>query len=133
MKIHHIGYAVKDIDKAINEFRELGYCLKGNIIKDEKRNVLIQFMENNGYKVEFISPYILENKSPVDQILKKNGGAIPYHLCYVVEDISIKIKKLQSKGYILIEEENEAKAIDYRKVAFLYNRNIGVIELVEKE
>lgn len=132
MKIHHIGYAVKNINKAINEFIELGYCKIGNTIEDENRNVLIQFMEKDAYCIELISQYKLEKKSPVDQILKKNKGATPYHLCYEVEEIGDKIQEFCSKGYILIEKESEAKAIDYRKVAFLYNINIGIIELVEK-
>lgn len=133
MEIHHVGYAVKNMDKAITEFLNLGYSLKGDTVEDTYRNVLIQFIENKGYLIELICKNNSEEYSPVDDILKKNKGAIPYHLCYETDNISLKINELCDKKYILIESEKEAVAIEYRKVAFLYNKDIGIIELVQKE
>lgn len=39
LKIHHIGYAVKNIDKAIEHFSNLGYVVHEKSV-DEKRKVI---------------------------------------------------------------------------------------------
>ena len=69
--IHHIGYAVKDIDKAIDKFASLGYIIPEKK-EDVSRNVTIVFAEKDGYCVELISPLCSEKPSPVDSILKNN-------------------------------------------------------------
>lgn len=66
MKIEHIGYAVKNMDNAINSFKKLGYSTIANLIKDETRNIFIQFMEKDGIKIELVSS--IENNSPVKTI-----------------------------------------------------------------
>lgn len=48
MKVHHIGYAVKNLEKAIDDFSSLGYRLVSDIVDDAIRNVRICFMENGG-------------------------------------------------------------------------------------
>ena len=44
MKIDHIGYAVKRIDKAVESFELLGFMF-GDIVDDLERNVRIRFGE----------------------------------------------------------------------------------------
>lgn len=129
MKVHHIGYAVKDINQSIIEFKNLGYKEIDKKQIDKKRNIEIQFMENGNYIVELISP--IGDIASINNLLKKNGP-IPYHICYEVVDIESKIKGFIDKGYILLEKPEEAIAIENKKVAFLYSKNIGVIEFLEK-
>ena len=47
MEIDHIGYVVKNLDKAKEAMETLGY-LFGEIIKDAERNIYIIFGEING-------------------------------------------------------------------------------------
>jgi len=68
---------------------------------------------------------------PVNSIITKSGNT-PYHICYSVDNIDEAIKKLKTEGYILMESPSGAVAIDFCKVAFLYNRDVGIIELVEE-
>lgn len=132
MKIHHIGYAVKNIEKSKNGFQQLGYQDEGDMIIDYTRNVKILFMVNGEQRVELIEPYNMKNKSPVDKyLLKQKDMAIPYHLCYEVADIDVKIEELRKDKFILAESPKEAPAINDAKVAFLYKRTVGLIELVE--
>ena len=56
MKIHHVGYLVKKIDKAAEEFEKLGYIRRGDITVDTYRKVDILFLEKDGYVVELVSP-----------------------------------------------------------------------------
>ena len=129
MKIHHIGYLVKNIETSLSDFKKLNYKEISNKVLDEHRNVFIQFIQNGEYVVELIAPY--NESSPIKNLLTKMGSS-PYHLCYEVEKIEDTIKNLIVDGYTIIEEPNKAIAINNKRVTFLYKKNIGIIELVEK-
>lgn len=128
MKIHHIGYAVKDIESAIDEFAKIGYEKCGSTVIDEERNILIQFMRLGNYCVELVAPK--DESSSINNIIKKNGSS-PYHICYSVENLSLAIEDFSKNGYVLMGEPKAAVAIDCKKVVFLYNKHLGIIELVE--
>ena len=130
LRIHHIGYAVKDIDKAIDKFASLGYAIPEKQ-EDVSRNVTIVFAEKDGYCVELISPLCSEKPSPVDSILKKNGST-PYHICYEVDNIQEACAVLKKERYLMISDISPAPAINDRNVVFLHNAAVGIIELVEK-
>lgn len=128
MKINHIGYIVRNIKKSVDELEELGYKKTSRLVVDNKRNIKIQFLENNKYVVELIEPTY--DNSNVDNILKKIGPT-PYHICYETKNIYEKIEELEKKGYMILEKPTEAIAFKDKKVAFLYSKYIGVIEIVE--
>jgi len=127
MKVHHIGYAVKEIDEAVKKFRDLGYVVEDKI-EDESRKVVIAFARNNDVLVELVAP--MGEGSPVDGILDKNGAA-PYHICYEVHNIEEACKELKKEGWTVLIKPAPAPAINGALVVFLYNRIVGLIELVE--
>ena len=129
MKVHHIGYLVKNIDDAINEFVNLGFTA-GETVRDEYRGIDICFMDNDGYCVELVSPYC--DESTVAGLIKKYKNT-PYHLCYISNDFDRDIKELSDKGYVQMGEAKEAPAIGGRRVVFMMNGSIGMIEIVEEE
>ena len=128
LKVHHIGYAVADIEKAQRSFEALGYTAAGPVKDDQIRNVKIVFMKKDAIDVELVAPNGEPN--PVDGILKKNGSA-PYHICYETNDMQKDILELKKSGYMIIKKPEEAPAIDGGRVAFLYSAAAGMIELVE--
>lgn len=127
MKVHHVGYAVKKLEKAAEVFKGLGY-LPGEITEDEIRHIRIMFMENGHERVELIAPN--GESTPVDGVLK-NSGPTPYHICYEVNDIKKAVDGLSAGGWAVIKDAETAPAICGAPVVFLYNRHIGMIELVE--
>ncbi len=127
MKVHHIGYAVKKIEKAAEVFKSLGYTC-GEVKEDTLRSIKIMFAENGTERVELVAP--IGSDTPVSGILKGSGPA-PYHICYEVGDIEKSIEELSADGWMLVHAPLEAPAIGGAPVAFLYNRHIGMIELVE--
>lgn len=129
MLIDHIGYAVKNIDKARESFEVLGFEFEEKI-EDPDRNILIQFGKNNGYRIELVAP-LDSNTSPVDSIISKIG-ATPYHICYRSKNIEQSIKELESKKYKVIIPLTEAIAFGRKRVVFLMNRFLGMIEIVEE-
>lgn len=131
MKIHHIGYAVCDIKNARENFELLNYKVISELIFDKDRNIYIQFLKHIDSEliVELIEPLEYEY-SPVSNILKKLGDT-PYHICYEVRQINNEIERLINNNFILIDAPKQAMAIDNNKVAFLYKKGIGIIELLE--
>ena len=129
MKIDHIGYLVKDIDKSIEQFGELGYEIKQSTIYDNLRDVKICFMEQQGYVIELVAP--CSEKSVVYEQLKKIGQT-PYHVCYRVDNLEETIAQLRTKKYVIMREPEEAVAFDGKRVVFMYHRSVGMIELVEE-
>lgn len=134
MKTHHLGMAVADIDKSIAGFRGLGWKLDGAVIDDAARNVKLAFLSryDSGEVIELVSP--TGEKSPVTNTLKSmKNVATPYHICYEVRDLEKAIEILKGRKYILTDPAKAAVAFDNRRVAFMLNRESGLIELLEEE
>lgn len=129
MRIDHIGYAVKRIDRAQTAFEQLGFCF-GQTTDDKDRNVKIVFGEKDGYRIELISPLDKCLPSPVDQYLGNTVGT-PYHICYESNDFDKEIKQLEHQGYRIIIEPRPAAAFDGRRVVFMMHLGFGLMEIVE--
>lgn len=135
MKVHHIGYLVKNMDKAIAAFHTLGYheysYVEENIVYDEYRKCDICFLKRDGEEasaVELVAPKGPE--SPVFNLLKKYKNT-PYHICYECDDLEEEMGRLETEGWMLFQEPLTAPAIAGRRVAFLISAAAGMIELVE--
>ena len=129
MQIHHIGYLVKKINKAIPAFVNLGYKIDSDIVFDEYRGIDICFMTRENYRVELVSP---KNKESVVYELQKKYGNSPYHICYICENIESEVEKLRDSGYVKYDEPHEAIAFSNKKVCFLIHPYLGMIELLEE-
>lgn len=130
MKVHHIGYLIKDINNAVQEFQNLGYKIYSETSYDTYRDIDICFMEKDGYLVELISPK--SEKSVVYNLLKKIGNS-PYHICYTSENIEQDVAELRERGYIVMGDLCPAPCIGQdASVIFLYNKFIGIIELLNQ-
>lgn len=129
MKINHIGYLVKNLDKSLNAFLKLGYKIKQKTILDEYRQIKICFIEKNGYVIELVTP--ISKTSVISKLIKKIGNSA-YHICYETDDILSEMKNLENSGYILCSELHQAVAFQNRRVCFYLNPYLGIIELLEK-
>lgn len=131
MKVHHIGYLVKDLNNAIKNFEFLGYRIIRPTCNDSLRGVDICFLQKEFTCIELVSPH---KGNPDFKSLQKKVGNGPYHICYIADDFSSDIKDFENReGWLMIKKPQEAPAIDNRKVAFFYNSDIGIIEILEDE
>ena len=128
MNIHHVGYLTKDLNKAQDLFLALGFVIEQEKAYDEFRKINIAFLINGGYRVELIEP--ASEESPMYPLLKRYKNT-PYHICYEVEDLDAAINELTGKGYTVMQNPMQAPCISGRRVSFLINSNLGIIELVE--
>lgn len=128
MNVDHIGYAVKNIDKAKKIMELLGYLFE-ETIEDRERNIYIRFGELDGYRVELVAP--ISSNSPVDTHLSKIGPT-PYHICYKSTNIEADIEYLQKNRFKVMIPLAPAIAFEGKRVVFIYSLAVGLIEIVEE-
>lgn len=129
MKFHHIGVAVNSIDATAVIYEGGGYK-RSKIVFDPIQNVNICWLTREGSpSIELLAP--VDETSPVCKTLQKNG-VTPYHVCYVVESIDQTTKELRKQRYVMVSKPAEAVAFNGSRVAFFFNKNIGLIELIEE-
>ena len=128
LRVHHIGYLVKKIEKAKNEFINLGYSVWQDTMYDGIRDVDICFLIKDGYRVELVSPK--SEESVVAGLMKRFKNS-PYHICYECDDFDTAFDTLTKSGYAAMGELEEAPAIKGHQVIFLMNSSLGMIELIK--
>jgi methylmalonyl-CoA/ethylmalonyl-CoA epimerase len=103
MEFHHIGVATCDIKKSIEVFQKLGF-MSDEVIFDKIQQVNICFLRKTGHPdIELIEP--TDEKSPV--------------------------RNMRKSRFLLVVNPVEAIAFNNRKICFCYNKDFGLIELVE--
>ena len=130
MKIDHIGYAVRDIEKAKSAFEFLGYTF-GETTQDLMRNVAIAFGQHGGCRVELVARIDTDRSSAVDTYLSEIGPT-PYHLCYASDDMEADLAALRQNAFKLLNPPTPAPAFGGKCVAFLYHLGVGLVEVVER-
>ena len=133
MTLHHLGIAVADLMNSIRGYRGIGWMWNGEIIEDKERNVKLAFLNRDGSSelIELVCP--MTDKSPVSNtLLTMKNVATPYHICYTVKDIEKVISILKGRNYTLTSALKPAVAFSNRRVAFMLNRDAGLIELLEE-
>lgn len=130
-EVNHIGIATPDIQSTAEFYKAMGYEEVFGAY-DLGQNVFGYFYKKKGMPtIELLAPY--DEKSPVNKIIEKNGVS-PYHICYEVytnlEDAIIEMKK---NRFILVSKIDVSKGMNNRRMAFLFNKSVGLIELVEHE
>jgi len=73
----------------------------------------------------------ISSESPITNILAKSGPT-PYHNCFEVDDLTESIASLKQWGYRRLSAIVPAIAFGNRKICFLYHKEVGLIELLEK-
>ncbi len=130
LHFHHIGIACRDIEKTLGFYRVLGYEASA-VTDDPIQQVRVCFLVKGGEpRLELLEP--VGDDSPVKRTLE-TAGVTPYHLCYEVEDITAAIDELRRQRFLLVSGPVPACAMDDRRVAFLFKKDNGLIELVEAQ
>ncbi len=131
LRFHHIGIACFDINETKAFYELIGY-VASPIIDDPIQDIRISFLKKEGSPMlELLAP--IDEKSPVNRILDTQG-VTPYHICYEVDDIDAMMTLLRKQHkFVRVIKAAPACAIDDRRVAFLFRKDVGLIELVESK
>ena len=128
LTFHHIGIACREIGKTVEFYLSQGYTA-ADVVDDPLQHVRVCFLDKPGApRLELLEP--LDEENPVSRTLA-SVGVTPYHICYEVQDIEEAVASLRRQRFLLVNGPVPACALDNRRVAFLFQKNTGLIELVE--
>jgi methylmalonyl-CoA epimerase len=131
LKFHHVGCAVRDIEKAVEFYcGTLGCKRLTPPVSVPSQKVNVCFIElGTGALLELVEG--VEPASPVAQLIEKTGGG-PYHLCFEVPDLDAAIKALRKKRcFPLTRFEQHVEGLS--RFAFLLTPDRHLFELCETE
>ena len=130
-KIHHLGYAVEDLEAASRLYRErFGARLEEpEMVADQ--GVKAAMFRVGESRIELLEP--TGPDTPVGKFLAKRGEGL-HHVAFQVEDIEAALGELGRDGVELIDEEPRVGAGGTR-MAFVHPKSVhGVLtELVEPQ
>jgi methylmalonyl-CoA/ethylmalonyl-CoA epimerase len=128
---HHIGVVTHDIVQATKVYNVFGLkSILSSSVKDFDRFIEIDILGKPGHPlVELIEP--IDERSPVNRLLKQFGSNC-YHTCYEVDDLGESIEMLRKQQFVLVCEPSSAVLFGHRQVAFLFQKYIGLVELLQK-
>lgn len=115
----HVGLAVRSIADLVDSSTP--------VTDDPTQRVSVAFVDMAGLRVELIQP--LGDRSPVDASLAKNQPLV--HLCFRVPDLEAALKHGRASGVQPLTRPVPAPAFGGRRIAWVFRKDVGLIELVE--
>ncbi len=130
LKIEHIGIAVKDLNNSNELFKKLfGQAhYKTEEVQSEGVNTTFFYIGEN--KIELLEA--TNPDSPIAKFIEKKGEGI-HHIAFDVADIRAEMKRLESEGFVLLNQEPKPGA-DNKLVCFLHPKGTNgvLIELCQE-
>ncbi|HEV7398480.1 MAG TPA: VOC family protein [Pyrinomonadaceae bacterium] len=126
---HHVGIATSDIKSSIRFYEALGY-ISSDIYDDSVQKAVIALLKRpDSPLLELISP--TDKASPVQGWVDRIRCG-PYHVCYEVNNLEEGMSFLKERGSLVVYGPVPAIAFGLRQVAFLWGKDSGLTELLEK-
>ena len=127
-QLEHIGYLTDNIVKTAESFCLLGYEAD-EIVNDDVQKTRICFLRKKGEEnIELVEPY--EDNKTMRKMLKR--GVMPYHTCYVVEDIKKSYEEMLDNDFTPLFKPVAAPAFGNRLICYFWKSEIGFVELVNR-
>lgn len=100
-EIDHIAIAVKDLDAAIDYYRDTFGCEVAHREVVERDGVEEALLKVADSYVQLLTP--VRDDSPVAKYLEKKGEGI-HHVGYRVQDCATALERVKSQGHQVIDE-----------------------------
>ncbi len=131
LQTEHIGIAVKKLSISVPLFEKLlnSQCYRTETVETEQ--VITAFFETGQTKIE-----LLESANPdgvIAKFIDRKGEGI-HHIAFEVTDIVAEMKRLQSEGFVLLNETPKHGA-DNKLVCFLHPKETNgvLVELCQEK
>ena len=115
--LHHTGIYVENLNEIVSE---------DEIIVDEIQGVRLSFVMLGNTRIELLQP--LNEKSPIYRAGKEKNKLL--HLCFEVDDLPKGIETCRFQNFTLLRTPVEATAFPNKKIAWMYHKTFGLVELV---
>ncbi len=100
--IHHVGFAVADLEEAVSTYTELFGAILEHRERVEEQGVEAASLLVGADRVELLAP--TGEDTPVGRFLAKRGPGM-HHVAYEVADVRTALADLEGKGAELIDAE----------------------------
>jgi len=130
LKIEHIGIAVKDLNTSNELFKKIFNQSHYKTEKVQSEGVSTSFFQIGENKIELLEA--TNPDSPIAKFIEKKGEGI-HHIAFDVADIRAEMKRLESEGFVLLNQEPKNGA-DNKLVCFLHPKGTNgvLIELCQE-
>jgi methylmalonyl-CoA/ethylmalonyl-CoA epimerase len=128
-QIHHVGYAVEDLDAALPVFTErFGLAVEVREVIEDQGVEALSLGVGSGH-VELIQP--LDPNGAVARFLARRGPGL-HHVAFAVGDLPAALDELRLGGAELIDQ-TPRRGLGGHQIAFLHPRSSGGVltELVQ--
>lgn len=125
-KIEHLGIAVEDLKSANELFTKLLGKEHYKVEEVESEKVATSFFQLGETQIELLEA--TSEESAIHKFIEKRGKGI-HHIAFGVKDIYAEMKRLESEGFVLLNETPKEGA-DNKLVCFLHPKTTGGV-LVE--
>lgn len=129
--VAHLGIAVPDVEEARAQFELLGYQADGDVLSVESHGVRALMMHNANQAIELLAPLKKGEPSPLDSYIATKPYKI-YHIAYYVSDFDEQVALMKKQKYIMVDEPARSEAQGGKRTVFMFNRKVGIVELVEQ-
>ncbi len=128
LRLHHIGCLTENMEESLNTYVDiLGFKKTSDIVAIADQQVKVCFLETApGVFLELVEPQ--GENIALRKILKSKNPY--YHTGYLVKDLPGMVSRLQEAGFYLVNRFI-SEAFDNKECAFLYTREMHLIELIE--
>jgi len=128
--LHHVAIAVPRIEEALPFFRDALGFRAGEVREVPDQGVRAVVLGDSRQRIELVEP--LDTGSGVGRFVAERGRAALHHVCYVVDDLSGTLARLERDGVELIDRVPRP-GVEGR-IAFIHPRASGgvLIELVDR-
>lgn len=127
--VEHIGIAVRNLEVSSELFSKLLNVQPYKMESVASESVDTSFFKVNQTKIELLQA--TDEQSSIAKFIEKKGEGI-HHIAFEVDDIVTEMQRLESEGFILINNEPK-KGADNKLVCFLHPKatNGVLIELCQ--
>lgn len=126
----HIGYVVRNVDKAMKRWVGQGYEVWIEPTEDPIQSVVVALLSDGTTPIELVGPIEGADESPVESRLARGGGLD--HLCFYVDDVAVALAAEVEHGSMVVCEPVYAVAFE-RTIGFVQRRTGLVVEFMSCE
>lgn len=133
LRLHHMGFVVSNIEKAVPAFvLSLGAHWEERIFDDPHQRVRVTFLTTRpgDPQIELVEPS--GETSPVMRFLRERGGGL-HHACYEVAKLEEQVLTFHARGALIVKRPRPAVAFEGRRIAWILTAERLLVELLEEK
>lgn len=130
-RISHLGFAVKDLERAIELYENLFGARVAHRFESAQDRMRAATIRVGDLEIELMEP--TQADSPVGKFIAKRGEGI-HHVCYKVEDVAGALRRADDHGIETIDKQPRVGAGGLTRVGFLHPKStLGVLTELEED